>query len=104
MELDKTLMARKDKVVNDLTKASSLFKKNRSGITGAAKITKPGEVEVTPDGGTKTYTARNTRSPPAWAPLPGVVIDEDKIVRPRRAVAVESAEASRGCRRRLYWA
>ena len=85
VELDlKTLMARKDKVVNDLTKGIGfLFKKNKvTGITGAAKITKPGEVEVMDDGGTKTYTARNIliATGSEVAPLPGVVIDEDKIV------------------------
>ena len=54
-------MARKDKVVDDLTKGIGfLFKKNKvTGITGAAKITKLGEVEVTDDGGTDTYTAKN---------------------------------------------
>ena len=72
-------MARKDKVVNDLTRASGSFKKNKvTGITGAAKITKPGEVEVMDDGGTKTYTARNIliATGSEVAPLPGVVIDE----------------------------
>ena len=57
VELDlKTLMARKDKVVDDLTKGIGfLFKKNKvTGITGAAKITKPGEVEVMGDGGPDT--------------------------------------------------
>ena len=85
VELDlETLMARKDKVVDDLTKGIGfLFKKNKvTGITGAAKITKPGEVEVMDDGGTKTYTARNIliATGSEVAPLPGVEIDEDKIV------------------------
>ena len=85
VELDlKTLMARKDKVVDDLTKGIGfLFKKNKvTGITGAAKITKPGEVEVMDDGGTKTYTAKNIliATGSEVAPLPGVEIDEDKIV------------------------
>ena len=85
VELDlKTLMARKDKVVDDLTKGIGfLFKKNKvTGITGAAKITKPGEVEVMGDGGPDTYTAENIliATGSEVAPLPGVEIDGDKIV------------------------
>ena len=85
VELDlKALIARKDKVVEDLTKGIGfLFNKNKvTGITGAAKITKPGEVEVTGDGGTETYTATNIliATGSEVAPLPGVDIDEDKVV------------------------
>ncbi|PPR12314.1 MAG: Dihydrolipoyl dehydrogenase 3 [Alphaproteobacteria bacterium MarineAlpha11_Bin1] len=85
VELDlKTLMARKDKVVDDLTKGIGfLFKKNKvTGITGAAKIVKPGEVRVTTKDGADTYTADNIliATGSEIAPLSSVEIDEDKIV------------------------
>ena len=85
VELDlEALMARKDKVVGDLTKGIDfLFRKNKvTGIVGTAKVVKPGEVEV--DSGKKTgkYTAANIliATGSEVAPLPGVDIDEDRIV------------------------
>lgn len=85
VELDlETLLARKDKVVEDLTKGIGfLFKKNKvTGITGVARITKPGEVVVSADGGDTTYTADNIviATGSEVTPLPGVEIDEDRIV------------------------
>ncbi|MEE2996564.1 MAG: dihydrolipoyl dehydrogenase [Pseudomonadota bacterium] len=85
VELDlKALMARKDRVVDDLTKGIGfLFKKNKvTGITGTAKIAKLGEVEVMGDSGTDTFTATNilVATGSTVAPLPGVVIDERRIV------------------------
>lgn len=85
VELDlKVLMARKDKVVEDLTKGIGfLFKKNKvTNITGAARITKPGEVVVTSDGKDETYTATNIliATGSEVAPLPGVDIDEKRVV------------------------
>ena len=85
VELDlKALMARKDKVVDDLTKGIGfLFKKNKvTGIAGTAKIVKPGEVEVASGKKTDTYTADNIliATGSEVAPLPGVEIDEDRIV------------------------
>jgi dihydrolipoamide dehydrogenase len=93
VELDlKTLMARKDKVVDDLTKGIGfLFKKNKvTNITGAAKIAKPGEVVVTADGKDETYTATNIliATGSEVAPLPGVDIDEDRIVSSTGALAL----------------
>ena len=93
VELDlKTLMARKDKVVDDLTKGIDfLFKKNKvTNITGAAKISKPGEVVVTADGKDETYTATNIliATGSEVAPLPGVEIDEDRIVSSTGALAL----------------
>jgi len=93
VELDlKTLMARKDKVVDDLTKGIGfLFKKNKvTNITGAAKISKPGEVVVTADGKDETYTATNIliATGSEVAPLPGVEIDEDRIVSSTGALAL----------------
>ena len=93
VELDlKTLMARKDKVVDDLTKGIGfLFKKNKvTNITGAAKISKPGEVVVTADGKDETYTATNIliATGSEVAPLPGVEIDEARIVSSTGALAL----------------
>ena len=63
-----------------------------TGITGAAKITKLGEVEVTDDGGTDTYTAKNIliATGSEVAPLPGVEIDEDKIVSSTGALSLSN--------------
>lgn len=85
VELDlKTLMARKDKVVDGLTKGiAGLFKKNKvTGITGSARIVKPGEVVVSADGKDTSYTADNIiiATGSAVTPLHGVEIDEDRIV------------------------
>lgn len=85
VELDlETLMARKDKVVEDLTKGIGfLFKKNKvTGITGSARIAKPGEVVVSADGKDATYTADNIliATGSEVTPLPGVEIDEERIV------------------------
>jgi dihydrolipoamide dehydrogenase len=85
VELDlKTLMARKDKVVDDLTKGIGfLFKKNKvTGISGSARIAKPGEVVVSADGKDSSYTADNIliATGSEVTPLPGVEIDEDRIV------------------------
>ena len=85
VELDlKTLMARKDKVVDGLTKGiAGLFKKNKvTEITGSARITKPGEVVVSADGKDISYTADNIiiATGSEVTPLPGVEIDEDRIV------------------------
>ena len=85
VELDlKALMARKDKVVEDLTKGIGfLFKKNKvTNIRGSARILKPGEVEVVGENGSETFTTRNIiiATGSDVAPLPGVEIDEEKIV------------------------
>ncbi len=81
VELDlKTMMARKDKVVVDLTKGiEGLFKKNKvTYITGAGQITKAGEVTV----GKDVYQAKHIiiATGSDIMPLPGVAIDEDRIV------------------------
>lgn len=91
LDLD-TLMARKDKVVEDLTKGIGfLFKKNKvTGITGSARIAKPGEVVVSADGKDATYTADNIliATGSEVTPLPGVEIDEDRIVSSTGALAL----------------
>ena len=94
VELDlKTLMKRKDKVVDDLTKGIAfLFKKNKvTGITGAARIAKAGEIEVDSDGKKTVYTADNIliATGSEVAPLPGVDIDEDRIVSSTGALSLD---------------
>jgi dihydrolipoamide dehydrogenase len=95
VELDlKALLARKDKVVSDLTKGIDfLFKKNKvTGLVGTGRIVKAGEVEV--DDGKKktTYTADNIliATGSEVAPLPGVDIDEDRIVSSTGALSLDA--------------
>jgi dihydrolipoamide dehydrogenase len=82
LDLDK-MLARKDDVVEGLTKGIAfLFKKNKiDQITGSARITAPDTVEVSdPVSVTlktqKILIATGSES----APLPGVDIDEERIV------------------------
>ncbi len=95
VELDlKTLLARKDKVVSDLTKGIDfLFKKNKvNGLVGTARIVKAGQVEVD-DGKKKTiYTADNIliATGSEVAPLPGVEIDEKRIVSSTGALSLSA--------------
>ena len=79
------MMSHKDKTVGELTKGIEfLFKKNKvTHIAGTAKITAPGSVQVAlSGGGEQTLSAGNiviaTGSEPAG--LPGIDIDEDRIV------------------------
>jgi len=75
-----TMIGRKDSVVGDLTKGIAfLFKKNKvTHIVGEGVLTAPGQVEV----GSDSYSAKHviiaTGSEPA--PLPGVTVDEKRIV------------------------
>ena len=94
VELDlKTLMARKDKVVDGLTKGiAGLFKKNKvTSITGSARIARAGEVVVSADGKDTSYTADNIliATGSEVAPLPGVEIDEDRIVSSTGALSLD---------------
>src|SRR5580693_7789390 len=79
------MMAQKDVSVGQLTRGVEfLFKKNKvDWIKGAGKITGPGKVEVTAaDGAVTTLEATNiviaTGSEPS--PLPGVAVDQKRIV------------------------
>ena len=78
------MMARKDAVVADLTKGIDfLFKKNDvTGIAGEARITGPGVVTVTDGEDAETYSADNilVATGSEAASLPGIEIDEDRIV------------------------
>ena len=82
LDLDK-MLARKDDVVDGLTKGITfLFKKNKiDQITGSARITAPDTVEVSDPASVtlktkKILIATGSES----APLPGVDIDEERIV------------------------
>ena len=91
LDLD-AMMANKDEIVSSLTGGIDLlFRKNKvTRITGMAKITAPGQVTVTAEDGSKDLTADRiliaTGSEPAS--LPGVEIDEDKIVSSTGALAL----------------
>ncbi|HKD23480.1 MAG TPA: dihydrolipoyl dehydrogenase [Rhizomicrobium sp.] len=89
------MMAHKTKVVGELTKGVEfLLKKNKcEGIIGEARITNPGQVVVkTPDGATRTLQAKNIviATGSDVAPLPGVTIDEDRIVSSTGALSLKS--------------
>ena len=83
----KTMLGRKDKVVDDLTKGIEfLMKKNKIDyLVGAGEITKKGEVTVTPnEKGAKKQVLKTKNIIVATGsettPLPGVDIDEKQIV------------------------
>jgi dihydrolipoamide dehydrogenase len=81
----KKMMARKDKVVADLTGGIAfLFKKNKiDHIIGAGSIEGPGAVKVTPEKGkARTITTEDIliATGSESTPLPGVEVDEKKIV------------------------
>jgi dihydrolipoamide dehydrogenase len=93
------MMAQKDVSVGQLTKGVEfLFKKNKvDWIKGAGKIAGPGKVEVTgADGSVATLDARNiviaTGSEPA--PLPGVAVDQKRIVDSTGALALPEVPKS----------
>jgi dihydrolipoamide dehydrogenase len=96
LELDLgAMMARKEKVVADLTKGIEfLLTKNKvDRVVGAASIRAPGEVVVSlNDGATESLTTRNiliaTGSEPS--PLAGVEVDEKRIVSSTGALSLES--------------
>jgi dihydrolipoamide dehydrogenase len=82
------MMARKDKVVTDLTKGVDfLFRKNKvTRIEGAARITRAGEVVV----GERTLAAKHIliATGSDSTPLPGIAIDEQRIVTSTGALAL----------------
>jgi len=82
------MMARKDKVVTDLTKGIDfLFRKNKvTRIEGSARIARPGEVVV----GDRTLAAKFIliATGSDSTPLPGVEIDEQRIVSSTGALAL----------------
>jgi dihydrolipoyl dehydrogenase len=89
------MMAFKTKVVGELTRGVEfLLKKNKSeAIIGEARITAPGKVEVkTKDGAVRTLTAKHIviATGSDVAPLPGVTVDEERIVSSTGALALKS--------------
>jgi len=96
VELDlKAMMARKDKVVEQLTGGIEfLFKKNKvEYVKGAGAISGPGEVTV--DGKTKLSTKRILIATGSDVmPLPGVEIDEKRIVSSTGALELDTVPKS----------
>src|SRR3984893_3617182 len=95
VELDlPVMMARKDKVVGDLTKGVEfLFRKNKvAWVKGTGRITAPGKVSVTlVDGGATQELAATSiviATGSGVVDLPGVAIDEKKIVSSTGALAL----------------
>jgi dihydrolipoamide dehydrogenase len=89
------MMKHKDKVVGDLTKGVEfLFKKNKvEGIVGEARILAPGKVDVHGgDGAVRTVEAKNIiiATGSDVMGLPGVAIDEERIVSSTGALALKS--------------
>jgi dihydrolipoamide dehydrogenase len=80
----KDMMARKDKIVADLTKGVEfLFKKNRIDyVKGTGKIEKPGAVAVANGRDSQILETRNIiiATGSESTPIPGVEIDEKRIV------------------------
>jgi dihydrolipoamide dehydrogenase len=92
LDLD-TMLARKDKVVLDLTKGiEALFKKNKvTWIKGAAAFTAPGKLSVAlSDGGTQEIEAKHIviATGSDSTPLPGAEIDEKQIVTSTGALSI----------------
>ena len=91
----KAMMANKDKVVGELTKGIEfLFKKNKvEGIVGEGKISAPGKVSVRTKDGARQLTCKQIviATGSDVAPLPGVTIDEDKIVSSTGALSLPAA-------------
>ena len=89
------MMAHKTKVVGELTKGVEfLFKKNKvEGIVGEARIAAPGKVEVKlADGSVRALEAKSIviATGSDVAPLPGVEIDEERIVSSTGALALQT--------------
>jgi dihydrolipoamide dehydrogenase len=96
VELDlPSMMAHKTKVVGELTKGVEfLFRKNKvEGIVGEARIAAPGKVEVKlDDGSTRTLETKHivVATGSDVAPLPGVTVDEERIVSSTGALSLKS--------------
>ncbi|XP_031097916.1 dihydrolipoyl dehydrogenase 1, mitochondrial-like [Ipomoea triloba] len=88
------LMAQKDEVVSDLTKGiEGLFKKNKVNyVKGYGKFLSPSEIKVdTIDGGETVVKGKNIiiATGSDVKGLPGITIDEDKIVSSTGALALK---------------
>jgi dihydrolipoamide dehydrogenase len=90
-----TMMAHKTKVVGELTRGVEfLLKKNKSeAIVGEARITAPGRVDVKlADGSVRSLEAKNIAIATGSdvMPLPGVTVDEERIVSSTGALTLKS--------------
>ena len=89
----KAMMARKDQIVSGLTGGiSMLFAKNKvTRLTGLASISAPGEVTITEGKDKGTYSAERILIATGSVPssLPGLEIDEKKIVSSTGALALD---------------
>lgn len=99
LKLDlKTMLGRKDKVVDDLTKGIEfLFKKNKVDyIIGAGRILSASEVEVTAGKKKDVLKTENIliATGSDVAPLPGVEIDEQQIVSSTGALSLPKVPKS----------
>ncbi|ABC22016.1 dihydrolipoyl dehydrogenase [Rhodospirillum rubrum] len=94
----KTMMARKDEVVEANTKGIVfLFKKNKvTHVVGSARIAGAGQVVVSGEGGEQTLTTRAIviATGSEVTPLPGVTIDEERIVSSTGALALAKVPKS----------
>lgn len=93
------MMSHKDNIVGELTAGVEfLFKKNKiTGIKGAARVLAPGEVEVARhNGATDVLKCRNIviATGSEVMPLPGVEIDEERIVSSTGALALGAVPKS----------
>ena len=89
------MLKNKDKIVTELTKGVEfLFKKNKvEGIIGEGRIVAPGKVEVkAADGSTRILETKNIiiATGSDVAPLPGVTVDEERIITSTGALALKS--------------
>lgn len=94
-----TMQKQKDSAVTGLTKGiEGLFKKNKVGyMKGWGTIKGPNQVDVSLlDGGSATLTAKNIliATGSEVTPLPGVPVDEEKIVTSTGALALKSVPKS----------
>ncbi len=92
LDLD-AMLGQKDEAVDGLTKGIEfLFKKNGvEYIRGRGRIAGPGKVEVDAEGGKSTLETKNIviATGSEVTPLPGVTIDEKRVVSSTGALALE---------------
>ncbi|HYD32188.1 MAG TPA: dihydrolipoyl dehydrogenase [Azospirillaceae bacterium] len=98
VELDlNVMMGHKDKVVKSNTQGIEfLFKKNKvTWVKGAGRVTAPGTVTVEGNGGAQVLSAKNIviATGSDVMPVPGIDIDEQKIVSSTGALALPEVPA-----------
>ncbi|MGB9151961.1 MAG: dihydrolipoyl dehydrogenase [Alphaproteobacteria bacterium] len=90
-----TMMGHKDKVVKDNTAGIEyLFRKNKiDWLKGRGKIIASGQVAVASPSGTQTYTTKNIliATGSESMPLPGITVDEKRIVTSTGALSLSPA-------------